>query len=151
MRKLWIFRPDMNLDLAMMPFGKLLNTLLQDGKRQYYTGIDLSCIPSDLEWESYHTVENILVVGYPNGIIDQMNNLPLFLKFSTATHPNIDYYGKKEFIINANAYPGSSGSPVFLFDQNFVSKSKIYASQLTPKRWLIVKAYPSLFLRINSL
>lgn len=34
--------------------------------------------------------------------------------------------GKDEFLINANVYPGSSGSPVFLLDDNFYIKSKRY-------------------------
>lgn len=127
--ELWMYHPDIDVDLAIMPFGELLNTLLRDGKRAYYTGIDVSCIPSDTEWRSYHTVEDILVVGYPNGIIDSENNLPIFLKGNTATHPNIDYDGKKEFLVNANAYPGSSGSPIFLLDENFISKSRIYAKK----------------------
>lgn len=33
----------------------------------------------------------------------------------TATHPAIDYEGRKEFMIDAACFPGSSGSPVFLY------------------------------------
>jgi hypothetical protein len=44
------------------------------------------------------------------------------LKFGIRTsapataHPAIDYEGRKEFVIDAACFPGSSGSPVFLFN-----------------------------------
>ena len=57
------------------------------------------------------------MVGYPNGLWDAVNNMPIFRKGSTATHPNFDYNGKKEFLIDIAAFPGSSGSPVMIFNQ----------------------------------
>lgn len=35
---------------------------------------------------------------------------------STATHPCLDYNGKKEFMIDAACFPGSSGSPILIFN-----------------------------------
>lgn len=60
-------------------------------------------------------VNDILMVGYPNGIWDEYNNLPIVRKGITATHPNIDYQNRKEFMIDAACFPGSSGSPVFFY------------------------------------
>ena len=34
----------------------------------------------------------------------------------TATPPNLDYNGKPIFLIDASVFPGSSGSPVFLYN-----------------------------------
>lgn len=45
-----------------------------------------------------------------------MNNCPVFRRGATATHPNTDYCGKKEFMIDAACFPGSSGSPVLLYN-----------------------------------
>jgi len=57
------------------------------------------------------------MVGYPNGIWDNINNKPILRKGITATHPNFDYCGKKEIMIDAACFPGSSGSPVFIFNE----------------------------------
>ena len=57
------------------------------------------------------------MVGYPNGIWDSKNNKPIFRKGITATDIKYDYNGKKEFVIDAACFPGSSGSPVLIFNQ----------------------------------
>ena len=44
--------------------------------------------------------------------------MPILRRGVTATHPNINYEGKREFLIDAACFPGSSGSPVFLFNTN---------------------------------
>lgn len=56
------------------------------------------------------------MVGYPNGIWDQKHNMPVLRRGITATHPNLDWNGRPEFLIDAACFPGSSGSPVFLFN-----------------------------------
>ena len=63
-------------------------------------------------------IEDIIFIGYPNGIWDSVNNMPILRKGSTATHPCLNYNGKKEFMIDAACFPGSSGSPVLIFNEN---------------------------------
>lgn len=38
-----------------------------------------------------------------------------FRRGITATNINFDYNGKKEFVIDAACFPGSSGFPVFIW------------------------------------
>lgn len=71
-------------------------------------------------------VQDILMVGYPIGIWDEKNNLPIFRKGITSSHVNKDFQGKPEVLIDAACFPGSSGSPVFItskgnfyFDKHF--------------------------------
>jgi V8-like Glu-specific endopeptidase len=123
-KHIWVF--DDKVDLAIMPFGRLIQQKLVEKNIPFYTGIDSTTIPSREEWERYHALEDILVIGYPNGLSDELNNLQIFIKGNTSTHPNFNYYGREEFLINANTYPGSSGSPVFLLDDNFYAKSREY-------------------------
>jgi hypothetical protein len=59
-------------------------------------------------------MEEIIMIGYPNGIWDAKHNLPVIRRGITATHPKLPYNGKPEFLIDAACFPGSSGSPVFL-------------------------------------
>jgi len=54
------------------------------------------------------------MIGYPNGLWDELHNLPIIRKGITATHPGLRLNGKPEFLIDAACFPGSSGSPVFL-------------------------------------
>jgi hypothetical protein len=42
--------------------------------------------------------------------------MPVSRRGVTATHPNLDYEGRREFMIDAACFPGSSGSPVFLYN-----------------------------------
>src|SRR5690606_7831749 len=62
-------------------------------------------------------LEDVLMIGYPNGIWDSVNNMPIFRKGTTATNPLIDYNGKKEIMIDIAAFPGSRGSPVLIFNE----------------------------------
>jgi len=43
--------------------------------------------------------------------------VPVMRRGITATPPYLDFMGKQEFLIDASIFPGSSGSPVFLFNQ----------------------------------
>jgi hypothetical protein len=56
----------------------------------------------------------IIFVGYPFGLYDQKNNLPILRAGRIASHPRADFDGKPEYIIDAQVFPGSSGSPVFV-------------------------------------
>jgi len=122
--RIWLFHS--SVDLAIMPCGLLLQQSIDKRNVPFYTGIDSTTVPCGKEWEKYHALEDVLVIGYPNGLIDEINNLPIFVKGNTCTHPYFNYYGREEFLINANVYPGSSGSPVFLLDDNFYEKSSKY-------------------------
>lgn len=62
-------------------------------------------------------LETITMIGYPNGIWDQKNNLPIVRRGITATNPKHDYNGLPIFVIDCACFPGSSGSPVLIFGQ----------------------------------
>lgn len=53
-------------------------------------------------------------VGYPEGRFDATNNLPLMRRGYVSSMPKVDYNGSPQFVIDAQVYPGSSGSPVFM-------------------------------------
>src|SRR5207247_2646715 len=62
-------------------------------------------------------IENVITVGYPDGRWDQVNNRPIVRRGITATPLSIDYEGRREFLIDAACFPGTSGSPVFLLEE----------------------------------
>ncbi|PHS67113.1 MAG: serine protease [Flavobacterium sp.] len=120
----WIGHPDPQVDLCAMPIGGLLNLAKNNNENFFYAALDKSLIFSDEELNKLTAMEDITMVGYPNGIWDSVNNLPIFRKGITATHPKIDYKGKEEFMIDAACFPGSSGSPVLLLNEGSYSTQK---------------------------
>lgn len=66
--------------------------------------------------EELSAVEEILMVGYPNGLWDSVNNYPLIRRGITASHPAVDFEvdGVPTTVVDAACFPGSSGSPVIL-------------------------------------
>lgn len=114
---LWLGHPDPNVDLCVMPIGPLLQKAADGGTTFFFGTLDDSLIPSIADLDELGALEEIVMVGYPNGIWDSRNNQPILRRGVTATHPNIDYEGRAEFLIDAACFPGSSGSPVLLLNQ----------------------------------
>jgi len=113
----WIPHPDPNVDLCVLPAAPILREAETRGKRVFQISLYPSLIPSRQQLDELTAVEDILMIGYPNGIWDAANNMPIVRKGITATHPAKDYDGHTEFMIDAACFPGSSGSPVVLFNQ----------------------------------
>jgi hypothetical protein len=114
----WIYHPKDTIDLCAFPVGHILNSYDQ-GKNPLY----VLCFPEEQfatseNLEDLSMVEEVTMIGYPNGLWDAANNLPLFRKGVTASHPALDFEGRSEFVIDAACYKGSSGSPVFLVNEN---------------------------------
>ena len=80
----------------------------------FYRTFDETLIPNKEKLETLDAVEEILMIGYPNGLWDSVNNMPIVRKGITATDIKFDYEGRKEFLIDAACFPGSSGSPVLI-------------------------------------
>lgn len=114
----WKKHPDSNVDLCAMPIAPFLKVAESEGKELFFIPLDFSLIPDKQKLDTLSGMEEIVMVGYPNGIWDRVNNKPIYRKGVTATHPCIDYNGKKEFMIDAACFPGSSGSPVFILNEN---------------------------------
>jgi len=74
------------------------------------------------------------MVGYPIGLWDENNNLPIFRRGVTATHPSIDFKGKKEFLIDVAAFPGSSGSPILLLNESGIYHDKKQKANVVGQR-----------------
>lgn len=109
-----IKHPDPKVDLAAFCIGPILNHMIQVGKPAFIVPLQTSLIPSDMERKSFSTMEDIIMIGYPNGIWDSTNNLPVIRKGITATHTDVKWNGNSEFLTDIASFPGSSGSPVFL-------------------------------------
>lgn len=113
----WIMHQDPNIDLCIMPLGPILNLLDKQQIKVFFCSLPISIIPTEEEKEQIDAVEEVYMIGYPNGLFDSKNNKPIVRKGITATEFSNNYNGKREFLIDMQVFPGSSGSPVILFDK----------------------------------
>lgn len=109
--KNFILHPDNDVDLAVLPMAPLLNRV-----KAFTQHLDESLLPTEENIKDIFAMDDIIMIGYPNSLIDPENNLPICRKGIAATPPQVDYVGKKQFLIDAAVYPRSSGSPVFLYN-----------------------------------
>lgn len=121
----WVPHPEADVDLCVMPIQPLVEEMQRQGHSPFYIGLDKGLLLSSGETDELTALEDVIMIGYPNGIWDSVNNMPIIRKGITATHPGIDWEGRKEFLIDAACFPGSSGSPVFLFNlSSYTTKTK---------------------------
>jgi hypothetical protein len=120
----WIKHPDPSVDLAAFPIAELLNNTTLAGNKIFFMPIDDSLIPEQDVVNNLSGIEDITMIGYPNGIWDQKNNLPIVRRGITATNPKHDYNGLPIFVIDCACFPGSSGSPVLIVNQGSYADSQ---------------------------
>jgi len=113
----WIRHPDTNIDLAVMPIAPILRTLQAQGVKLDSAPINQLLIPNESELAECGVFQEVKFIGYPIGIWDEKNNLPIVRRGMTASDPIVDYNGRTEFLIDAAVFPGSSGSPVYVADE----------------------------------
>jgi hypothetical protein len=129
----------------MLTIGSLLDEADARNELFFYVPLDKSLLPTDHDLWNLVGAEQIVMVGYPNGIWDEVNNFPVFRRGIMASHPALDWNGKPEFLIDAACFPGSSGSPVLLLDLGaFYSKQGMNVASSRIKLMGILYAGPQL-------
>lgn len=113
----WIDHPDDDVDLCAMPFGGLIHILQEQGIHLFLQFFDDGSLVTEEEEQELRALESIIMVGYPIGLWDSLNNRPVMRRGVTATHPAVDFEGRTEFMIDAACFPGSSGSPIVLYSE----------------------------------
>lgn len=113
----WIWHDDSSVDLCAYPIGNVIQKYRDDDVELFIKSFSLNNDVADVKFlESLVSIEDILMIGYPNGLWDSQNNLPISRRGVTATPPAIDFEGQPQFVIDCACFPGSSGSPVLLFN-----------------------------------
>ncbi|MEZ5558644.1 MAG: serine protease [Pseudomonadales bacterium] len=115
-QNLWIPHPSEHVDLTVFPVASVINQASKADLNYFYITLAPNLIPDETATEDLSGLDDIVMVGYPNGLWDSKNNLPIFRAGCTATHPKYDYEGMPYFLIDCACFPGSSGSPVFVYN-----------------------------------
>ncbi|MBP6083477.1 MAG: trypsin-like peptidase domain-containing protein [Providencia sp.] len=124
LQKCCLYHPNPDVDLVAVLIGYSLNYALNKGVEYYFRSLSKDILPTQSVLNELYTVEDIIMIGYPNGLWDEKHNLPIYRKGVTATHAGLNLNGRPEFLIDAACFPGSSGSPVFLFNKGgYINKN----------------------------
>lgn len=113
------YHPDANIDLAVMAAQPIYNRVREFGKIAFIMEFSKNVFLNDHEAHDTLPAADILMVGYPNGLWDQVNNSPIIRRGIMATPIYQDFCGRPEFVIDCACFPGSSGSPVLVYHHGF--------------------------------
>lgn len=96
-------------DVCCLPLGPVVPA------EAFYAVLGLDLIMSDQELlDDLISVQEVLMYGYPIGLSDIANNLPIVRRGITSSHPGLDYNGQPHGALDIACFPGSSGSPVVI-------------------------------------
>lgn len=112
----FVGHPSGAVDVAAMNVTQIVASLEAQGDLVFWKNVETDLIPKAEDIEKYISpVEDVLFIGYPSGIWDSTNLLPVARKGITATPYYVPFQGEPKFLIDASVFPGSSGSPVFIY------------------------------------
>lgn len=106
-----------DLDLIAIPLAETLNNLQKNNINVFYRTIGNDIIPTESQLNELAALEQITFIGYPSGLYDDYNKTSIIRQGITATPIWNNFKGEPIFLIDAGVFPGSSGSPVFIYNQ----------------------------------
>lgn len=112
--------PDDEIDLCAILLSDILRDLIAQGLIIKHQMLSASWRLKPFDIENATPAEPIAMVGYPDGLWDEVNNRPIIRQGTTASHMLAKWNGRREFMIDCACFGGSSGSPVFSFQNGMV-------------------------------
>ena len=91
-------------------------------------------IPSNIE---ISIGEDVLVIGYPLGFRDTINNLPIARNATIASVYPVPFEGKPGFLIDSRLHRGTSGSPVSTKTMDVIHTTSGDVEMGRPRRFLM--------------
>lgn len=73
------------------------------------------------------------MIGYPIGLWDHLNNFPIIRKGIAATHPALDFQDKSVGVVDIACFPGSSGSPIIIYESGAYYDKQSKATKIGQK------------------
>jgi hypothetical protein len=109
-----IYHPDPEVDLCAILAAPIHQYFKQKNLQPALVHLSKEIAATDSTFSDLLPLEEVTMIGYPNGIWDSENNGSIARRGIIATIPENDYLGKKQFVVDMACFPGSSGSPVYL-------------------------------------
>lgn len=152
----WFGHPSSDIDIAICPLAPLETNIKNEyGVDLFYRCISNDMIPTSQQIAELDALEPVTFIGYPNGIWDSKNLLPVARKGVTASPIEVDFEGTPRFLIDASVFGGSSGSPVFILNHGSWADKKdgmvigsrfhfvgVISSVFVRKKWNEIVAIP---------
>ena len=138
----FVLHPDPQVDLCALNIQVVSQIAKHLKVKVFYKTVPEELLPDNELWNNLTQLDTIFMIGYPKGLIDQVNNAPISRSGTVATAPKLDYQGKKEFLIDIATYPGSSGSPIFRYKKDWHFNGKQLSNKVDLKLIGILYASP---------
>jgi hypothetical protein len=144
----WFGHPLAEVDIAICPLAPLESHIKQQNNVDiFYLFVGTDNIPTDEQIAKLDAIESVTFIGYPNGIWDSKNLLPVARRGTTASPIAVDFEESPRFIIDASVFGGSSGSPVFVLNQGMYSEKS--GATVVGSRCFFVGVIAAVFFRTN--
>ena len=109
------YHPDPSVDLCAFGFSALSEQADAIGHTLFIRSLGAHLVPPD--WQCFQAIEEVLMIGCPNGLLDHVNVTPIARRGITATPLSQRFNGAEEFLVDMACFPGSSGSPIMIYDR----------------------------------
>lgn len=122
--------PELNVDLCVILVPELVETLRRLDRKIHMYPVRENIRISEEHIRNMTAIQDLVMIGYPNGIWDHVNNLPIMRKGINATPLHDNYMGEETFAVDIATYRGSSGSPVFIYNNGtYIENNEIKFGQ----------------------
>jgi hypothetical protein len=124
-RQEWMSPLSDDIDLCCLDIENIKCQAQTEGKPILVSSIKAAhfCSHGDLQ-DFISPIQEIFVYGYPTGLWDTYNNLPVIRRGTFASHPAKDFCGEPSGLLDLACFPGSSGSPVFILSDGASHSTK---------------------------
>ena len=123
--------PDPSVDLCAIFIGRGIAEFKKKGIDLGYYGFDDSILADEAFYLNERQLDPVVMVGFQDDFLDSANLQPIFRRGVYAMKPSLDYRGRKEFLLDIPNNGGSSGSPVFRFDDKMFSDRSAGCANIT--------------------
>jgi Trypsin-like peptidase domain len=135
----WIYNhPDPSVDLCIIFLKPIIDYFLKNfNEKLNITYFTKQLIPDSTAIKGFSSIEDVIMIGYPKGIIESSKLYPIVRKGITASPFNTDFNNRQEFLTDVFAIGGSSGSPVILFRKGYLPAKDNQLSQFVNQPYLL--------------
>ena len=125
------YHPDHTVDLCAIIISPTIQSLRCKGKEPTFFSFDTSVLADNNYYAKERQLDPVVMIGYSVGLMDEVNLQPIFRRGVYATNPSMDYMGRKEFLLDIPNNGGSSGSPIFHFDDKMYNDRTVGGANIT--------------------